>query len=222
MRTLPTRLLLAAVMLAMVVAPVGGSMHVGAPIDPLLDIPIEAPAKPKAQQSPAKPKARPSPSTTEAECRLNEFTSAEGEALLELINSVPVECMDDWFFEEMPVSRDDVFSQENMIYIGGVAVERADEYNSREGRNGLIGKLYVFLYAGFWNYLEHLRFTRSVQYLSTISSALETFIEGEHFNDEGDDHAAMCRTIIKLVSLLRTWGAHFFGASGFLVDFRHN
>ena len=47
MRTLPTRLLLAAVMLAMVVAPVGGSIHVGAPIDPLLDIPIEAPAKPK-------------------------------------------------------------------------------------------------------------------------------------------------------------------------------
>ena len=118
--------------------------------------------------------------------------------------------MDDWFFEEMPVSRDDVFSQENMIYIGGAAVERVEEYNSREGRNSLVGKLYVFLYAGFWNYLEHLRFTRSVQYLSTIRSALETFIESEHFNDEGDDHAAMCRTIIKLVSLLRTWGAHFF------------
>ena len=203
MRTLPTRLLLAAVMLAMVVAPVGGSIHVGAPIDPLLGIPIEAPAKPKARQSPA---------TTEAECRLNEFTSAEGEALLELIDSVPVECMDDWFFEEMPVSRDDVFSQENMIYIGGVAVERADEYNSREGRNGLIGKQYVFLYAGFWNYVRrHLSFEPHwIPYFSSIDSALETFIEGEHFNDEGDEHASMCRTIIKLVSLLRTWGARFF------------
>ena len=118
MRTLPTRLLLAAVMLAMVVAPVGGSIHVDAPIDPLLDIPIEAPAKPKTVRVRAAVKAVVKTTTT-AECRLSEFTSAEGAALLELIGSVSVECMDDWFFEEMPVSRDDVFSQENMIYIGG-------------------------------------------------------------------------------------------------------
>ncbi len=188
---------------------------IGKAVDPLSDEAFFARPLPVIQPKTVRVRAAVKAvvkTTTTAECRLSEFTSAEGAALLELIGSVSVECMDDWFFEEMPVSRDDVFSQENMIYIGGAAVERAEEYNSREGRNSLVGKLYVFLYAGFWNYIRrHLSFEPHwIPYFSSINSALETFIESEHFNDEGDEHASMCRTITKLVSLLRIWGELFF------------
>ena len=85
---LPRKLLCAAICLQLALGEAlfsaNAHAHVAAPVDPLQDIIRDLPAKPKAL-----------PSTTESECRLDEFTSAEEETLLELIDSVPTACMDD-------------------------------------------------------------------------------------------------------------------------------
>ena len=165
--------------------------HVVTAVDPLQDIL-------GVERTPAKPKA--AHTTTEAECRLDEFTTAAGETLLGLIEVVPVECMDDWFFDDMSVSRQAVFSEENMLYISELALERADEYDSANGRSGLIGKAYVFLHAGYWNYTEHSEFFEDEVVRGTLN-ALEAFIENPYFQDEGDKHAAMLSSIAHLATL---------------------
>ena len=191
MKTPLTGLLLAAAMLPALAAAHVATLVEPDPLQGILD----------AEPTQARPKA--APATTEAECRLDEFTTAEGETLLGLIDALPVECMDDWFFDDMPVSRAAVFSEENMDYIIELALERAGEYDSAEGRSGLIGKAFVFLHAGYWNYRNHqsLFDDASIRYIRLgLIYAVEAFIDNPYFQDEGDEHAAMLTTISRMLS----------------------
>ena len=158
------------------------SAHVASPVDPLQEIlhgeftsaelgtgldvvSLEDPLRKllRGSEGAADPRAKAEASASMSECRLDEFSSAEDEALLELIDSVPVLCMYQYFFDDhglshfddIPDFRIDVFSEKNMIYIAVSARERADEYDSTQGRTSLAGRLYVFLHAGYWNYANY-------------------------------------------------------------------
>ena len=200
MKTPLTGLLLAAAMLPALAAAHVVTLVEPDPLQGILD----------AEPTQARPKA--APTTTEAECRLDEFAAAEGETLLGLIDALPVECMDDWFFDDMPVSRADIFSRDNMYYIIEFVLERAGEYDSAEGRSGLIGKSYVFLHAGWLNYRNH----RCDCYINPfdISFAVLAFIESPHFQDGGDEHASMLMTtIMPLVNMSATDGDPYYDIS---------
>ena len=135
------------------------------------------------------------------ECKVSEFTSAEGEDLLELIDSVPVNCIDNWFFGNNEVSTEElskIFSKKNIIYVAESARGRADEYDSKKGRTGSVGKLYVFLHAGYYNYDG---FTEFVEFRSEIGSTLRAFVENQYFYDEGDAHALMLQSIIRFMTI---------------------
>ena len=122
---------------------------VGRPVDPLRELLRRESAR-------VQPKANAEASVFSwPECKVSEFTSAEGEDLLELIDSVPVNCIDNWFFGNNEVSTEElskIFSKKNIIYVAESARDRADEYDSTKGRTGAVGKLYVFLHAGYYNY----------------------------------------------------------------------
>ena len=199
MKTPLTGLLLAAAML-----PALAAAHVVTLVEP-------DPRQGILDAEPTQARPRAAQTTTEAECRLDEFTAAEGETLLALIDALPVECMDDWFFDDMPVSRAAVFSEENMDYIIEFVLERAGEYDSAEGRSGLIGKSYVFLHAGYWNYRNHqsLFDDASIRYIRLgVLHAVRAFINNPYFQDEGDEHAAMLSSIAHLAVLANI--PHFF------------
>ena len=100
-----------------------------------------------------------------------------------------------------------------MIYIAVSARERADEYDSTQGRLGLIGKLYAFLHAGYWNYANYPSYFNHInkhQIQSEAESALNTFIGNEYFDDEEYAHNIMLTTIIDLASLLDLGPVFFF------------
>ena len=216
------------------------SAHVAGPVDPLREILRGEPASPeqradadaagpedplrkilRGSSRAAEPKANAEAAASTSECRLDEFSSAEEEALLELIDSVPFLCIHDYFFDDhpfshfddIPDSRIDVFSEKNMIYIAVSARERADEYDSTQGRLGLIGKLYVFLHAGYWNYANYPSYFNHInkyQIQSEAESALRAFIGNEYFDDEEYAHNIMLTTIIDLASLLDLGPVFFF------------
>ena len=215
------------------------SAHVASPVDPLREIlreesisaepktgaDVVSPEDPlrkilRGEETAAEPRANAEAAASMSECRLDEFSSAEDTALLELINSVSVLCMYQYFFDDhvsshfddIPDFRIDVFSEKNMIYIAESARERVDEYDSAQGRTSLAGKLYVFLHAGYWNYTNYPSYFNHInkhQIQSEAESALNAFIGNEYFHDE-EGSTAMLETIIDLASLLDLGPVFFF------------
>ena len=214
------------------------SAHVASPVDPLREIlrgelasteqradtDVISPEDPlpkllRGSSRAAEPKAEATASMSE--CRLDEFSSAEEEALLELIDSVSLSCIYQYFFDNrpdshfnsIPNSRIDVFSEKNMIYIAVSARERADEYDSTQGRTGFVAKLYVFLHAGYWNYANYPSYFNHInkyQIQSEAESALNAFIGNEYFYGEGDRHTSVLETIIDLTALSDLGPVFFF------------
>lgn len=216
------------------------SAHVASPVDPLkgilrgeftsaelgTDLDVVSPVDPlrevlRSEERAAEPKANAEASASMSECRLDEFSSAEDTALLELIDSVSVLCMYQYFFDDhslshfddIPDFRIDVFSEKNMIYIAGSARDRVNEYDGTQGRTGFVAKLYVFLHAGYWNYVSypsHFNHINKSQVQSEAESALNAFIVNQSFYDEGERHASMLRTIVDFASLLDLGHVFFF------------
>lgn len=189
------------------------SADVGSAVDPLREIL-------RGEREAAKPRANAEATAfSKPECKLSEFSSAEDEVLLELIDSVPVECIDTWLFGDTHISITDVFSEKNMIYIAESARSRADEYDSTEGRTGLVGKLYVFLYAGYWNYTNYLYgnyYLIRNRILPGTVSALQAFVENQYFYNEGDKHTSMLQNIIQLMTSATLGHIFFFDVAELL------
>lgn len=132
-----------------------------------------------------------------AACNVSEFAAASGSALVSLIKSSDINCIND-LFSVSGSQANAIFKESQMVTVANAFRNAASSYNGTNSSN--IAQMVLFLRAGYYvQFYDKAVGNYGPNLVSAIQGALDTFVNNANFGTINDAHGEILSEVVTLV-----------------------